>query len=46
MAEVSLVCDKVVVVARGRAVAQGSPAELMRAGNAGSLEEAFVELTS
>jgi len=46
MAEVALVCDKVVVVARGRVVAQGSPAELMRASNAPTLEEAFVDLTS
>jgi sodium transport system ATP-binding protein len=46
MAEVSLICDKVVVIARGQVVAQGSPAELMRAGNAQSLEEAFVGLTS
>jgi sodium transport system ATP-binding protein len=45
MAEVSLVCDLVVVVARGKVVAQGSPAELMRATNARSLEEVFVELT-
>jgi sodium transport system ATP-binding protein len=46
MAEVSAVCDTVVVVARGKVVAQGSPAELMRASNARSLEEAFVELTA
>jgi sodium transport system ATP-binding protein len=46
MAEVAVVCDKVVVVARGQVVAQGSPAELMRAGNASTLEEAFVDLTS
>jgi sodium transport system ATP-binding protein len=46
MAEVSLVCDIVVVVARGKVVAQGSPAELMRSSNACSLEEAFVELTA
>jgi sodium transport system ATP-binding protein len=46
MAEVSAVCDTVVVVARGRVVAQGSPAELMRSRNARSLEEAFVELTA
>ncbi len=46
MAEVSLVCDTVVVVARGKVVAQGSPSELMRSSNARSLEEAFVELTA
>jgi sodium transport system ATP-binding protein len=46
MAEVSALCDAVVVVARGKVVAQGSPAELMRSSNARSLEEAFVELTA
>ena len=46
MAEVSAICDCVVVVARGKVVAQGSPAELMRSNNARSLEEAFVELTA
>jgi sodium transport system ATP-binding protein len=46
MAEVSAVCDKVVVLARGQVVAQGSPAELMRAGKASTLEEAFMDLTS
>lgn len=46
MAEVSMVCDTVVVVAHGKVVAQGSPAELMRSSNARSLEEAFVELTA
>ena len=45
MAEVSAMCDTVVVMARGKVVAAGSPAELMRASNASSLEEAFVELT-
>jgi len=46
MAEVSAVCDNVVVMARGQVVAQGSPAELMRLRNARSLEEAFVELAA
>ena len=46
MPEVSAVCDIVIVVARGKVVAQGSPAELMRSSNARSLEEAFVELTA
>ena len=46
MAEVSIVCDSVIVIARGKAVAQGTPAELVRAANAQSLEEAFVELTA
>ena len=46
MAEVSALCDTVIVVAQGRVVAQGSPAELMRSSNARDLEEAFVELTA
>lgn len=46
MAEVAAVCDSVVIVARGKVVAQGSPAELMQSRNARSLEEAFVELTA
>jgi sodium transport system ATP-binding protein len=45
MAEVSLICDSVIVIAGGKAIAQGSPAELVRATNAQSLEEAFVNLT-
>jgi sodium transport system ATP-binding protein len=45
MAEVSTVCDRVIVIARGRAVAQGTPAELVDATNTRNLEEAFVELT-
>jgi sodium transport system ATP-binding protein len=46
MAEISALCNIVVVVARGKVVAQGSPAELMRSRNARSLEEAFMELTA
>ncbi len=46
MAEVANLCDSVVVVARGKVVAQGSPDELIRSRQARSLEEAFVELTA
>jgi sodium transport system ATP-binding protein len=46
MAEVAAICDTVVVVARGKVVAQGPPAELTSANNARNLEEAFVELTA
>ncbi|HEX4136550.1 MAG TPA: ATP-binding cassette domain-containing protein [Bryobacteraceae bacterium] len=46
MTEISLVCDKVVVVTHGRVAAQGSPADLMLVGNARTLEEAFMGLTS
>jgi len=42
MQEVSELCDRVVVVAGGRVVAAGTPAELITQANAHSLEEAFV----
>lgn len=44
--EVRALCDQVVVVDGGRAVAQGSPDELCRQTNTTSLEDAFVRLTS
>ena len=43
---VRLILTDLYGVARGKVVAQGSPAELMRSSNARSLEEAFVELTA
>jgi sodium transport system ATP-binding protein len=46
MSEISAVCDSVVVMARGKVVAQASPAELMHASSARNLEEAYVELTA
>jgi sodium transport system ATP-binding protein len=42
MQEVAMLCDRVVVVARGRVVAEGSPAELKARTGKESLEEAFV----
>jgi sodium transport system ATP-binding protein len=42
MQEVAAVCDEVVVVARGRVVATGTPAELMAATGRETLEDAFV----
>jgi ABC-2 type transport system ATP-binding protein len=43
--EAELLASRVVLLARGRVVAEGSPGELsMRAGTA-SLEDAFVALT-
>lgn len=45
MQEVALLCDEVVVIARGRAVATGTP-EALRAGTgAENFEDAFVALT-
>ena len=44
MQEIAELCDDVVVIAQGRAVAQGTPEELRAAAGADSLEEAFVQL--
>ena len=43
--EVRALCDQVVVIDRGRLVAQGSAAELCRQTDSASLEDAFVKLT-
>ncbi len=42
MQEVAALCDRIVVVARGRVVAEGSPDELRARTGKDSLEEAFV----
>jgi sodium transport system ATP-binding protein len=42
MQEVAALCDRIVVVARGRVVAEGSPQELRERTGKDSLEEAFV----
>jgi sodium transport system ATP-binding protein len=42
MQEVSALCDRVVVIARGEVVAEGTPDELRRATGRDSLEDAFV----
>ena len=44
MQEVSALCDDIVIVARGRAVAHGTPAELCRRAGEEDLEEAFVRI--
>jgi len=44
MQEVSALCDRIVIVARGRVVAEGSPDEIRRRTGQTSLEEAFVQL--
>jgi sodium transport system ATP-binding protein len=44
MQEVSALCDRIVVVARGRVVADGTPDELRERANTPSLEEAFVTI--
>jgi sodium transport system ATP-binding protein len=45
LGEVESLCDRVVVIARGAVVAQGSIEELCNTTRAGSLEDAFVNLT-
>ena len=44
MQEVAALCDRVVVIGKGRVVATGSPVELMSETATSSLEEAFVKL--
>jgi sodium transport system ATP-binding protein len=44
MQEVAALCDSIVVLARGRVVAQGTAAELVAQANAPTLEDAFVGL--
>ena len=42
--EIAALCDEVVVIAHGRVVAQGTPADLRGRAGTESLEEAFVRL--
>jgi sodium transport system ATP-binding protein len=44
MQEVAALCDRIVVIARGRVVAQGSPDELRALTGEDALEDAFVQL--
>ena len=44
MQEVTAVCDRIVVLNRGRVVAAGTPAELLRTSGSATLEDAFVSL--
>jgi sodium transport system ATP-binding protein len=45
MQEVSALCDRIVVVAHGRVVADGAPDQLRERTGRESLEDAFVDLT-
>jgi sodium transport system ATP-binding protein len=45
MQEVSALCDVIVIVARGRVVARGTPDELREQSGCEDLEDAFVVLT-
>ena len=44
MQEVAALCDRIVVIARGRVVADASPAALLEQTRAATLEDAFVEV--
>ena len=44
MQEVSALCDRIVVIASGRVIAQGAPAELLALTGMPSLEDAFMKL--
>ena len=44
MQEVSALCDRVVIIARGRVLADGAPEEIRARAGAASLEEAFVSI--
>ena len=44
MQEVSALCDRVVIVARGKVVAEGEPVELQELTGRDNLEDAFIEL--
>jgi sodium transport system ATP-binding protein len=44
MQEVSALCDRIIVIARGRVAAAGSPSELLELTGEASLEDAFVRL--
>ncbi len=46
MQEVSLLCDRIVIIASGRVVAAGAPDAIRRAAGCEDLEEAFVQLTA
>jgi sodium transport system ATP-binding protein len=44
MPEVSALCDRIVILAKGRVVASAAPAEILERAAASTLEEAFVRL--
>jgi sodium transport system ATP-binding protein len=44
MQEVALLCDRIVVIAAGRVVAEGTPDDIRRQGGSDQLEDAFVNV--
>jgi sodium transport system ATP-binding protein len=45
MQEVAVLCDRIVIISRGRTVAQGTPDEILSTTGHSNLEDAFVVLT-
>ena len=45
MQEVAALCDRLVIISRGRTVVQGTPDDILAASGCGNLEDAFVSLT-
>ena len=46
MQEVSALCDRVVIINRGRVVASGTPDEIIESARTDDLEDAFVSLAN
>ena len=44
MQEVAALCDRIVIIAKGRIAADGTPAELLERSGCTELEDAFVKL--
>ena len=44
MQEVAALCDRIVIIAKGRVAANGTAEELLQRSGASSLEDAFVQL--
>jgi sodium transport system ATP-binding protein len=44
MQEVAALCDRIVIIAQGRVVAEGSAAEIQEQAHEQSLEEAFMKI--
>lgn len=44
MQEVAALCDRIIIISRGRIIAEGTPDFILRASGQSSLEEAFVAL--
>ena len=45
MQEVAALCDRLVILSKGRTVAEGTPDDILAASGQTNLEDAFVSLT-